>query len=315
MARQAGRAIGAADAISYAGTFAAQGTRISVTRAGTAEGTYERLGLPIGRVTIGGTTYLKAPVTFWTEDEQDELGLAREFAGRWVKAPDDAVTTSLGALTPVRLGRALTRVGPDPDATASTFRGRKVIVVARGGVRYYVTAIRPHRLIRVTGHSGFDPFSLDVTPLSAATVRPTFATLRDDVQALAGAPDPQAFINGGTIKYVDCTTLSRCGVAGAVSVTYPGGHDFAASPVILRMTAGFAPTQCGKPFTSCSVTVPVPSSAAVRPVCAVHGPAWTHWVISRRGMFWASAEYEPEVNSASAISALQSSLSQEQGAS
>jgi hypothetical protein len=52
-AHQAGQAIGAADGIRYAGTFGAEGTRISVTRAGTAEGTYTRLSLPIGRVTIG----------------------------------------------------------------------------------------------------------------------------------------------------------------------------------------------------------------------------------------------------------------------
>ena len=316
MARQAGRAIGTADAISYAGTFAARPTHLSVTRAGTAEGTYTRLGVPVGRVTIGGTTYLKAPTAFWLEDEQDHLGLAQYLANRWVKAPDDAITMSVASLTPVRLGRVLTRVGPKPDATASTFHGTKVIVLVSDRVSYYITAARPHRLIHVAGISGFDSFSLDVTPLTAATVKPTFATLRADVQALAGAPDPNSFVNVlGDNKIVDCTTLARCGVAGMMRVIYSGRHDFATSPVMVKMTVAFSATKGSKTFTSCSVTVPVPSAATVRPVCEVHGSAWTHWVISQRGEFWTNAVYDVEVNSASAIAALQSRLSQEPGAS
>jgi hypothetical protein len=254
-------------------------------------------------------------VTFWTEDEEDDLGLAREFAGRWVKAPDDAVTMSVDPLTPVRLGQDLRRIGPHPDAAARTVHGTKVIVIVSGGVTYDITAARPHRLIRVAGHSGSDPFSLDVTPLTAATVKPTFATLRDDVQALAGAPDPLAFVNDGVLKYVDCDTSARCEVAGTVRVSYSGGHDFVTSPVMVKMTVGFSATETGKSFTTCSVTVAVPSGAAVHPVCEVHGPAWSQWVSSQGRGFWAGAEYEPEVNSASAISALQRRLSQEPGAS
>ena len=314
VAHQAGRAIGTADAISYAGTFAARPTHLSVTRAGTAEGTYTRLGVPVGRVTIGGTTYLKAPTAFWLEDEQDHLAQADYLAGRWVKAPADAITMSVVSLTPVRLARVLKRVGPKPDAAVSTFHGTKVIVLVSDGTRYDITAARPHRLIHVAGHSGFDLFSLDVTPLTAATVKPTFATLRDDVQALAGAPDPDALVTTGTEKYVDCNSPARCGVAGNARVTYAGPHDFATSPVMLTMMVIFSATENGKPFMSCSVTAPVPSPATLRPVCEVHGPAWSHFVILHDET-WSRAVYTVEVNSASAIAALQSRLSQEPGAS
>jgi hypothetical protein len=190
---------------------------------------------------------------------------------------------SVDSLTPVRLARVLKSVGPKPAAAPSTWHGTKVIVLVSDGTRYYITAARPHRLIHVSGHSGFDLFSLDVTPLIAATVKPTFATLRDDVQALAGAPDPNAVVDSGKVTGVDCGTPARCRVAGTVSVTYSGGHDFATSPIMVKMTAGFAATETGKTVMTCSVTVPVTSSATVRPVCEMHGPAWSRWSIAHDG--------------------------------
>lgn len=194
---------------------------------------------------------------------------------------------SVASLTPVRLARVLKHVGPKPAAAASTFHGTKVIVLASDGTRYYITAARPHRLIHVSGHSG---------------------------QALAGAPDPDALVNTGAEKYVDCNSLARCGVAGNARVTSSGPHDFATSPIMITMMVLFSAIENGKPVTSCSVTAPVPSAAVLRPVCEVHGPAWSHFASSHEE-FWSRAVYTVEVNSASAISALQSRLSQEQGAS
>jgi hypothetical protein len=81
------------------------------------------------------------------------------------------------------------------------------------------------------------------------------------------------------------------------------------------MTSAEAATENGRPFMSCSVTVPVTSPAPVRTACGVHGPAWSRWFSSHDGAFWTAADYEVGVNSASAISALLASLSQQRGAS
>jgi hypothetical protein len=86
------------------------------------------------------------------------------------------------------------------------------------------------------------------------------------VRALAAAADPAALVSGGAIKFVDCNGPARCRVAGTSTVSYPGdpGHDFATSPTLLTMTAGFAATENGRPFMGCSVTVPATSPAPVR---------------------------------------------------
>jgi hypothetical protein len=316
MALKAGQAIGVADGVTYAGTISGSPADLSVTRAGTVEGTYTAAGRPVSRVTVQGVTYLNAPTAFWTAEGigGTEAGQA---GGHWAKAPAASASISFDSLTPVQIARALRNVGPNPQSVKQTFHGKKIIVLAAGGVSYYITASNPHRLIHVTGGSGVGAYSFDVKPLTAAAVKPVFTSLHSDVQALVGAADPAAVVDGGTPKFLDCNGATRCTVSSAVTVTDPTtSGSFSTPPVLLKMTVGFAPNQNGKPFANCSTTVAVPSAAAVRPACGVTGGAWTTWFNSHSGHFnvWADAAYRVTVNSASSVATLQTALSQEQGA-
>jgi hypothetical protein len=317
MALKSGQAIGVADGITYTGTISGNPADLSVTRAGTVEGTYTATSSPVSRVTVQGVTYLNAPAAFWAAQGigGTEAGQA---GGHWAKAPADAASISFDSLTPVQIAGVLEHVGPNPHSVAQTFHGKKIIVLSDGGVSYYITASNPHRLIHVTGGSGVDTYSLDVKPLTAATVKPVFTSLHSDVQALVGAADPGAVVDGGTPKFLDCSGAARCTVTSLVTVTDPTTPgNFSTPPVLVKMTVDFAPSQNGKPFANCSTTVAVPSAAAVKPACGVTGGAWTTWFNSHSGHFnvWADAAYRVTVNSASSVATLQTALSQEQGAS
>jgi hypothetical protein len=317
MALKSGQAIGVADGITYTGTISRDPADLSVTRAGTVEGTYTAAGSPVSRVTIQGVTYLNAPTAFWTAEGigGTEAGQA---GGHWARAPAAAASISLDSLTPVQIAGVLKHVGPNPHSVTRTFHGQKIIVLADGGVSYYITASDPHRLIHVTGGSGVDTYSFDVKPLTAATVKPVFTSLHSDVQALVGAADPAAVVDGGTPKFLDCSGATRCTVNSTVTVTDPTtSGNFSTPPVLVKMTVGFAPRQNGKPFANCSTTVAVPSAAAVKPACGVTGGPWTSWFNSHSGHFsvWADAAYRVTVNSASSVATLQTALSQEQEAS
>ena len=317
MALQSGQAIGVADGITYTGTVSGNPADLSVTRAGTVEGTYTAASSPVSRVTVQGVTYLNAPAAFWSAEGigGTEAGQA---GGHWAKTPADVASISFDSLTPVQIAGVLKHVGPNPHSVTQTLHGKKIIVLADGGVSYYITASSPHRLIHVTGGSGVDAYSFDVKPLTAATVKPVFTSLHSDVQALVGAADPGAVVDGGTPKFLDCSGAARCTVNSSVTVTDPTtSGNFSTPPVLVKMTVAFAPSQNGKPFANCSTTVAVPSAAAVKPACGVTGGAWTTWFNSHSGHFnvWADAAYRVTVNSASSVAALQTALSQEQGAS
>ncbi|HEX5289691.1 MAG TPA: hypothetical protein VFX25_12535 [Streptosporangiaceae bacterium] len=317
MALASGQAIGVADGIGYTGTISGSPASLSVTRAGTVEGTYTAGGSPVSRVTVQGITYLNAPAAFWSSQ-----GIGGTEAGQagshWAKAPADVATISFAGLTPVQVAATLKHVGPNPVSTAQTFDGKKIIVLTDGGVSYYITASTPHRLIHVTGGSGVSAYSFDVRPLTAGTVKPVFASVHTDVQALVGAADPGAVVDGGTPKFLDCSGATRCTVSSTVTVTDPTAQgNFRTPPVQVKMTVNFAPSQNGKPFANCSATVAVPSAAAVKPGCGVTGGAWTTWFNSHSGHFnvWADSVYAVTVNSAGSVAALQTAVSQEQGAS
>jgi hypothetical protein len=317
MALQSGQAIGRADAITYSGSYSGSPASLSVTRAGTVEGTFTHSGAQVSRVTVQGVTYLNGPATFWTSQgigttEADQAG------GHWAKAPADAVGLSMGSLTPAQVAQVLKHVGPSPQSVKSTLHGTKIIVLTSGGVSYFITADAPHRLLHVTGGTGVGAYSLDVKPLTAATVKPVFSSVHSDVGALVGAADPSAVVDGGTPKFGDCDTATRCVVNTSVTVSDPTDEgNFSTPPVLLKMTVQFAPSENGKPFTNCTTSLTVPSAGAVKPTCGVTGGAWTTWFNGHTGHFnvWADADYRVTVNSAASVATLQSAVSQEQGAS
>jgi hypothetical protein len=222
------------------------------------------------------------------------------------------------SLTPVQVARTLKHAGPNATSVKHAYHGTQVTVLSTGGVRYYITTAEPNRLIHVAGGSGVDAYAFDVKPLNAAAVKPVFTSLRSDIQDLAGAADPAADVDGGTPKFLDCSTATRCTVGTSATVSDPTAPtDYTTPPLLLKMTVQFAPTQNAKAFTNCSTTVPVPSAAAVKPGCGVTGGAWTTWFNSHTGHFsvWADASYEVTVNSAASVATLQAAVGHEQGAS
>ena len=65
MALQSGQAVALAQGLTLTGTIAGQNASLTVTRAGTVEGSYSQSGNPVTRITINDVTYIKAPTAFW----------------------------------------------------------------------------------------------------------------------------------------------------------------------------------------------------------------------------------------------------------
>jgi hypothetical protein len=314
MALDAGRAIAPSAGLSFTGTTAGGSATLTVTRAGTVEGSYTQEGDRVGIIMINGVAYLKTPATFWVDEDIDP-GTAGQAAGRWAKAPPQDVNLSFAALTPGHISHALEHVGSNPRAT--TLDRGKVIKLAAGGASYYITTATPNRLIRVAGGGGMTAYSLSVTPLGAAAIGPVFTVLHADVAQLRGAADPTAVIDPAAKIHFgsNCSGSTSCTVSNKVLVTDPD------SPAThLTMIVYFAVTKDGKPFATCTdkvwaATGGVLAGVTVTPSCGLSGSVWSNWVDSHSTSFttWAGSAFESSVNSASDIERLQSDLDQQQG--
>ena len=312
MALQSGQAIALAKGLTLTGTIAGQNANLSVTRAGTVEGTYSQSGNPVTRVTIDDVTYVKASTAFWKSVVPDPQA-AQQAGGKWSKAVGGAVIMTFDSLTPGQIAHVLEHVGKNPRVADTTLGGTKVIKLTAGGTSYYITTSTPNRLIRIVGRSGATPYSFNVTPLTAATISPVFTILHNDVQGLQGAVDP-----GGIVHplqkihfHSDCNGASSCTVSIRVSVNDPNTPK-----MLLNMTVGFSGTKNGAAFARCADTVPVTAGGTVTPTCGLHGSVWSSWVNSHTSNFftWAHAHFEPMLNAASDIATLQNELNQQQGA-
>lgn len=312
MALKSGQAVAASSGLALTGSIAGGDATVSVTRAGTVDGSYSQNGNQVGRITINGVTYLKASPTFWRSTSVGATS-ATQAGGKWAKAPADAVNMSFDSLTPAQVSRVLEHVGKNPRVTRITLGGIQVIRLVVGTATYYIATASPYRLIRIDGVSNTKRYSLDVTELSAATIGPVFATLHADAQALQGAIDPEAIVLPlEKIKFSpDCSAAVSCHVSSRVSVTTAN-----APKVIVTMTVDFSAVENGKPFATCVDRTPTTSFAAVSQSCGVGGSVWSGWFNSHTGNFttWAHARFEVTVNSASDIDALQGELNQEQHA-
>jgi hypothetical protein len=312
MALQSGQAVALAQGLTLTGTIAGQNASLTVTRAGTVEGSYSQSGNPVTRITINDVTYIKAPTAFWRSVVIDPVA-ARQAGGNWARAHGAAVIMTFDSLTPGQIARVLEHVGNNPRVVDTTLGGTKVIKLSAGGVSYYITTSTPNRLVRIVNGSSTTPYSFNVTPLTAATIGPVFTTLHRDVQGLQGAVDPEAIVRPlQKIRFhSDCNGVSSCTVSTKVSV-----NDPATPKMLLKMTVGFSGTKAGAAFARCTDTVPVAAGGTVRPVCGVHGHVWSGWVSSHNGNFltWADAHFETTVNSASDIVTLQNELNQQQRA-
>jgi hypothetical protein len=315
MALQAGQAVAPAAGLTLTGSVERSAASVTVTRAGTVTGDYTQDGSRVSRATIGGVTYLKAPAAFWKD--ADDQTAARRAAGHWAKVPASRVLADFGPLTPRQVARTLNRASQlekqHPRAARITFHGRKVVRFTEDGISYYVTASTPNQLIHVTRASGAESYSLDVTPLTAASISPVFTILHGDVQDFQGAPDPEAVVDlDQKIQFrKDCDASKTCTVFNKVTVSDPGSDT-----ALLTMNVAFSGTRDGHPFATCAATVQVHPVAGdtVTPSCGLSHPVWSKWWNSHTGNFstWASATFEVTVNTAGDIAALQRELDQEQ---
>jgi hypothetical protein len=317
MALQAGQAIAPAAGITFSGSFDQAAANLTVTKAGTVEGTYSQEAFPATRITINGVTYLKAPAGFWNLQQNVSQAAASQAGGNWAKAPASDVT-SFASLTPAQIAGVLEHVGNQPKVTDTTLGSQKVIKLTDGGADYYITTATPNRLLRIDGSLDGTGYSFSVSPLTSATIASVYTVMKGYVQALQGAQDPEANLTSGSnINFAnDCSTsTTSCTVSINVTVTDPGS-----ATVLITMNAAFSGTKGGTAFGNCSATVPAATnnssaSVTVTPQCALTGQAWTGWVDSQSGEFstWVSTTFGAEVNSASDISALQNVLTQQQG--
>ena len=310
MALKSGRAVAASSGLTLTGSIAGGDATVSVTRAGTVDGSYFQNGNLVSRITIKGVTYLKASATFWRSTSVGATS-AMQAGGTWAKAPADAVNMTFDSFTPAQVSRVLEHVGKIPRVTRITLGGTQVIRLVVGTSTYYIATASPYRLMRIDGVSNTERYSFDVTELSAAAIGPVFASLHAHARALRGAVDPEAVVLPlEKIKFgANCSAAVSCTVSSKVSVTT--AH---ARKVFVTMTVDFSGKENGTPFATCTDRTPTTSRATVSQSCGVGGSTWSDWFNSHTGNFitWAHARFEVTVNSASDIAALQSKLSQEQ---
>jgi hypothetical protein len=322
MALQAGQAIAPAAGVALSGTFDQAPANLTVTKAGTVDGTYSQEAFPATRITIDGVTYLKAPAGFWALQQGLQGAAVQQAGGAWAKAPASDVT-SFASLTPAQIARVLEHVGSHPDVVYTALGRTKVINLTAGSASYYITTSTPNRLLRIDGNSGSLGYSFNITPLTSRTIAPAYGVMHGYVQALQGAQDPEADLTSGNPSLAsDCsTTDTSCTVSQQLTVTDPGS-----ATVLLTMTADFSGTQGGTPFGSCNAALPASTNNSKTGVnatltCALTGQAWKAWVdsevqatINTTGKFstWVQTTVEVEVNSASDVTALQNTLDQQQ---
>lgn len=316
MAMQAGQAIAQAKGVSVSGTYGQPSAALTITKAGTVEGTYSQGPFSVTRLTINGVTYLKAPAGFWNLQNNIPQGASSLAAGKWSKTPSSDVT-SFSGLTPGAIAGVLEHVGNQPHFVNTTLGGTNVIKLTAQDTSYFITTSSPNRLLRVDGSINGTSYSFSLTPLTSQSIASAFTTMHSDIGGLQGAIDPEAQIDedGNGQFGNNCNNDSACTVSVNVSVT-----DSGSSTVLVKMTANFSGTKNGTPFGTCNDTIPANTAnsstkVTVSASCTLTGHTWSGWFDSHTSNFtlWVATQSEPVVNSASDVAALQNDLNSEQG--
>jgi hypothetical protein len=316
MALQAGQAVAPSSGLTASGTYDRAPANVTVTKAGTVEGSYSQGPFQVSRITINGVTYLNAPAGFWNLQTNIPQGASSLASGKWAKTPSSDVA-DFTAFTPGVVSRVLEHVGNQPRFVDTTLNGTKAIKLTTAGVSYYITTSAPNRLLRMDGTIDGTAYSLTVTPLTSKSIAPVFSVLHSDVQDLQGALDPEAQIDeqGNGNFGSNCNNNAACTVSVKVSVT-----DAGSTTVLVKMTANFSGAKNGPTFGSCNNTVTAntansSTTVTVQPSCTLGGSTWSGWFNSHTSNFflWVATQSEPTVNTASDIAALQTTLNQEQG--
>jgi hypothetical protein len=307
-AAEAGQALGQAAGATYTGTYGGGQATFSVTKAGSAHGSYTAHGSHVSRVDIGDSTYIKAGSSFWSSQGQSSTA-AGKAAGKWTKAPDSAGGLKLADFSPAKLAQVLQQAGNDPLAVNTPAGSTPAIKMTVSETTYYISKSTPHRLLRVEGSAGNDAYALDVKPLRGAEMTPVFSQLRGDVQGLKDAYDPSiTMLPMGKISFGGCSE-SGCTVHGSVM---PSSAGASSSSVHVTMSARFWGD--GPTVSTCKGTGTTTPSHETTISCRTSGRSWTSWYRSHNGRFTihASSTFEATVNSSSDVSGLLSTLQHEQ---
>lgn len=307
-ANQAGQTIGQAAGVTLTGVYGGSQATFSVTKVGSARGTYTAAGSQVSRVDVDGTTYIRAGIGFWTEQ-----GLSAERAkkagGTWTKAPDDLGALNLADLSPERLASVLRHAGNDPLAVWTTLNGVQAIKTRVGPRTYYISKSEPRRVMRVEGMAGADRYTFDLTPLTSSTIGTVFTGLRTDVHALAGAYDPDLTVTPiSKVQFGSCVE-SGCTVRADVRATTVSDSTSA-----IRVTMKVAFSGSGGTVSTCTDTASTKADRQVGLSCRTSGGAWSSWYRSHVGRFaiHANAAFDATVNSSADVNGLLSKLAEEQ---
>jgi hypothetical protein len=284
-ASQAAQSLGAVPALRYNGTFSSGGdefhAQLSVTKAGSATGTITVGATKADLVSVDGNTYLKAPKGFW-RDQGGVTTNPEDFAGRWAKAPDSAVTLDLkNVLSAGAVAQGLRGVGSyQPAGGTEDVNGTQAIKVTGADAVYYLSTANPPKLLRIAS-TGTDTYQFDVTEVSTSEVPTLFQQLRDQVRALADARDPSVrFLPTARIKASNCGPPS-CTMKLTVTTLSVGGSGSHFRAVMLgKITAG---GRTGRTLGTCSDSASTASGKKINLSCTVRGGAWSSWVRGVRG--------------------------------
>jgi hypothetical protein len=307
-ASEAGQGLGQSSGLAYTGTYGGGPASFTVTKAGTARGSYSSHGSQVSRVDVDGTSYIKAGTSFWTSEGETST-TAGKANGKWAKAPTSATDLDLAGLSPAKLSQALQQSGNDPGATTTPINGTSTLKISASQITYYITTSKPHRLVRIEGYAGGDQYSLDVKPLDATAMGPVFTQLRGDVQGLANAYDPGVTILPvGQMKFGSCGETG-CTMGGTVMPSVIGTSN---GTVQVKMTVRFWGSS--GTVSTCTDTASAKPSHSVKMSCRTSGHKWTSWYRSHNGGFsvHSSPRFDATVNSSSDVSNLLSKITQEQ---
>jgi hypothetical protein len=311
MAHEAGRNLQGTAGLALNGTYAGGHAMFTVTRAGTAQGTYMTGGRQVSRIDAGARTYLKADSTFWRATGQSSAIAARA-DGAWTQAPYNAVHLGLVNLSPDHLGQNLVEAPRDLRAQKTTLNGTKAIRLSAAGLTYLLSTSEPPRVLRVQGSVVDGAFSFDVTQMPSSAMDIFFSTLKKDVGGLKDAYNPNVIFlpTAGRARFSGCR-LSGCTVKGKIEPDANGGSGAIHVITTVDFTGATGPV-----ISRCSDSTTATSKILTRFSCRTGGARWQSWFRSHRGRFTVRAHprFKATVNSGKDISHLLTQLAQEQQA-
>jgi hypothetical protein len=308
-AHEAGRNLRKTAGLALNGTYAGGHAMFTVTRAGTARGSYTAGGRQVARIDVGGRTYLKADSSFWKAGGQSSAMAVRADRA-WTTVPYNAVELSLGDLSADRLGQNLQEAADDLPAQRTTLNGVKAIKLTTAGSTYFLSRSEPPRVLRVQGGVVSGAFSFDVTPLPSSATNIFFSTLRKDVGELKDAYNPNVnFLRtAGRAHFAGCR-LSGCTVKGKIEPDANGGLG----AIRVVTTVDFRGPKGGV-ISRCSDSTTATSKLQIGFSCRTGGARWVSWFRSHNGPLAVRAypRFKATVNSAEDISYLLTLLAREQ---